>query len=192
MKTRIEWLVQAAEREHEPKPPDFLDTTFPPTVWCFFGWETSLHPSLFSCLCRKGETEKRDKRPGPERGLLSNTRKWTVRGDTRADNARDFTGKGHPGWEQQGKGNQDDCSAMWLEVSGFMVMGLFSGLSLANHSDSGSFLVACTSLNQDGIQREGFWEDVWTGVSSLLLTFPKFIRLVVTCQFRVPYQDLLL
>ena len=28
---------------------------------------------------------------------------------------------------------------MWLEVSGFMVMGLVSGLFLANHSDSGSF-----------------------------------------------------
>ena len=35
-----------------------------------------------------------------------------------------------------------DCSATWLAVSGFMVMGLVSGLSLANHSDSGSFLVA--------------------------------------------------
>ena len=31
---------------------------------------------------------------------------------------------------------------MWLAVSGFMIMGLVSGLSLANHSDSGSFLVA--------------------------------------------------
>ena len=31
---------------------------------------------------------------------------------------------------------------MWLEVSGFMVMGLVSGLSLANYSDAGSFLVA--------------------------------------------------
>ena len=30
---------------------------------------------------------------------------------------------------------------MWLAVSGFMVMGLISGLSLANHPDSGSFLV---------------------------------------------------
>ena len=30
---------------------------------------------------------------------------------------------------------------MWLAVSGFMVMGLFSGLSLANHSESEPFLV---------------------------------------------------
>ena len=35
---------------------------------------------------------------------------------------------------------------------------LVSGLSLANHSDSGSFLVTCASLSQDGFQREGFWE----------------------------------
>ena len=32
--------------------------------------------------------------PGPETVLLSNTRKWIVRGDTRADKARDFIGKG--------------------------------------------------------------------------------------------------
>ena len=38
--------------------------------------------------------------PGPETGLLSNTRKWIVWGDTRADKARDFIGKGHLGGEQ--------------------------------------------------------------------------------------------
>ena len=38
--------------------------------------------------------------PGPETGLLSNTRKWIVWGDTCADKARDFIGKGHPGGEQ--------------------------------------------------------------------------------------------
>ena len=70
---------------------------------------------------------------------------------------------------------------MWLAVSGFMVMGLVSGLSLANHSDSGSFLVASALLSQDGFQQEGFWEDMWTSVSCLLLTFPKFFRLVVAC-----------
>ena len=32
--------------------------------------------------------------PGPETGLLSNTRKWIVRGDTSAGKARDFMGKG--------------------------------------------------------------------------------------------------
>ena len=54
---------------------------------------------------------------------------------------------------------------MWLMVSDFMLMGLVSGLSLANHSDSESFLVAHTSLNQDGCQREGFWEVVGYVVS---------------------------
>ena len=46
---------------------------------------------------------------------------------------------------------------MWLAVSGFMVMGLVSGLSLANHSDSESFLVVHGLFSQDGCQR-GFWE----------------------------------
>ena len=47
--------------------------------------------------------------------------------------------------------------------SGFMVMGLVSRLALASHlasahiwSDSGSFLVVCASLSQDGFWREGF------------------------------------
>ena len=35
--------------------------------------------------------------PGPETGLLSNTRKLIVQGDTCADKARDLIGKGHPG-----------------------------------------------------------------------------------------------
>ena len=38
--------------------------------------------------------------PGPETGLLSNTWKWIVRGDTCTDKTRDFIGKGHPGGEQ--------------------------------------------------------------------------------------------
>ena len=39
--------------------------------------------------------------------------------------------------------------ALPLAVSGFMVMGLVSGWSLASHSNSESFLVAYTSLSQD-------------------------------------------
>ena len=74
--------------------------------------------------------------PGPETELLSNTRKWIVWGDTCADKARDFIGKGHLGGEQQDKRTRENCSATWLAVSGFMVMGLVSGLSLANHSNS--------------------------------------------------------
>ena len=39
-----------------------------------------------------------------------------------------------------------------------MVMGLVSGWSLANHSNSELFLVVHASLRQDGCWREGFWE----------------------------------
>ena len=95
-----------------------------------------------------------------------------------ADKARHFIGRRHPGGEQQGKGTQENCSAMWLAVLGFMVMGLVSGLSLANHSDSESFLMVHTSPSQDGCHREGFWR--WTDTRCLLLTFPDLFWLVVT------------
>ena len=61
--------------------------------------------------------------------------------ETLADKARDFIGKGYLGREQQGKGTQGNCSATWLPVSGVMLIGLVSRLSLANHSDAESFLV---------------------------------------------------
>ena len=93
--------------------------------------------------------------PGPQTGLLSNTQKWIVRGDTCADKARDFIGKG----------TRENCSVTWLAVSGFMVMGLVSRFSLANHSDSESFLVVRVLFSQDGCQREGFWEVVGQVVS---------------------------
>ena len=45
-------------------------------------------------------------------------------------------------------------------VPGYMVLGLVSRLSLANHSDSESFLVVHALFSQDGCQQEGFWEVV--------------------------------
>ena len=107
----------------------------------------------------------------PETGLLSNTRKWIVRGDTCADKARDFSGKRHPGGEQESKGTQENCSATWLAVSGFMVMGLVSGLSLANHSDSESCLVAqpCSAKMDAREKDSGRWSDMWC----LLWRFPN-------------------
>ena len=60
--------------------------------------------------------------------------------ETRADKAGDFIGKRSPDAEQLGKGIQDNCSVTRLAVLAFMVMGLVSGLSLANYSDSGAFL----------------------------------------------------
>ena len=50
-------------------------------------------------------------------------------------------GKRLLGRGQQVKGTQEKCFATWLAVSGFMVAGLASWLSLANRSDSESFLV---------------------------------------------------
>ena len=55
---------------------------------------TLLSKYCYLC-CRKG-----DPLPGPQTGLLSNTRKWIVQGDTCPDKARDFIGKGHPDGEQ--------------------------------------------------------------------------------------------
>ena len=45
-------------------------------------------------------------------------------------------GKRLLGRGQQVKGTQESSSVTWLAVSGVMVMGLVSGLSVANHSDS--------------------------------------------------------
>ena len=97
--------------------------------------------------------------------------------ETCADKARDFIGKGHPGGEQEGKGTQENCSAVWLTVSGFMVMGLVSRLSLMNHSDSESFLVVQALFSQmDAREKDsGRWSDMWC----LLLTFPELFWLVV-------------
>ena len=66
---------------------------------------------------------------------------------------------------REGEGSQENCSATWLAVSAFMVMGLASGLSLANHSDSEPFLVLQALFSQDGCQREGFLEVVGQVVS---------------------------
>ena len=66
-----------------------------------------------------------------------------------------------------------------IAVLGFMVMGLVSGLSLTNRSDSGSFLEAYALLSQDGRQQGGFWEV--EGHAFDLLTFLKLFRLVVAC-----------
>ena len=64
---------------------------------------------------------------------------------------------------------------MWLAVSGFMVTGLVSGWSLANHSDSESFLVVPCSAKMDAREKDsGRWSDRWC----LLLTFPELFWLV--------------
>ena len=113
---------------------------------------------------------------GPESGLLSNTWKWLVWGDTSADKARDFIGKGRLGGEQQGKGTQESSSVTWLAVSGFMVMGLVSGLSLANHlTQSPSCWCTPCSAKMNAREDSGRWSDTWC----LLLNFPELFQLMV-------------
>ena len=69
-----------------------------------------------------------------------------------------------------------------------MVMGSVSGLSLANHSDSESFLVVHALFSQDGCQREGFWEVVGHVVSpfDLSRTLPVGGSLLVPCSLAGP------
>ena len=87
-----------------------------------------------------------------------------------------------------GKGTQEKTSVTWLAVSGFMVMGLVSGWSLANHSDSESFLVVHTLFTQDGCRREGFWEVVGQVVSpfDLSQTLPVGGGSLVPCSLPGP------
>ena len=66
-------------------------------------------------------------------------------------------------------------------------MGLVSGLSLANYSDSESFLVVHALFSQDGCQR-GFWEVVGHVVSpfDLSRTLPVGGGLLVPCSLAGP------
>ena len=89
-----------------------------------------------------------------------------------------------PGQRAVGKGTQENCSATWLSVLGFMVMALVSGLSLANHSYSESFLGEPLSLSQDGCQWEGFWEVV----RHVLSSFDLSQTLLVGGGLLVPYS----
>ena len=67
-------------------------------------------------------------------------------------------------------------------------MGLVSRLSLANYSDSESFLVVHTLFSQGGCQREGFWEVVGHVVSpfDLSRTLPVGGGLLVLCSLAGP------
>ena len=76
---------------------------------------------------------------GPRVGSFL-TQKCIVWEDTHADKARDFTGKGCLGREPGG-GSPGGLLCLGALVSGFMVVGLVSRLSVNNLSDSGSFLV---------------------------------------------------
>ena len=108
-------------------------------------------PAQLLC-CRKGDPFQ-----GPRVDPCL-TLRYKCSEETHVLTRQDFIGKGCLGGEQEGKGTQENGSPVWPAVSGFMGMGLVSWLSLANRSDSGSFLVSYALLNQHGCQREGFWE----------------------------------
>ena len=88
------------------------------------------------------------------------------------------------GFSRLAGGTQQNCCATWLTVLGFMVMGLVSGLSLANQSGSESFLVVHSLFSQDGYFRKGFWEVVGPVVSP----FDLSRTLLVGGGLLVPYS----
>ena len=65
--------------------------------------------------------------------------------------------EGIPRWRILGVGSPGELLHHMAHSLGFYVNGLISGLSLVNHPDSGSFLVAHTLFSQNGCQW-GFWE----------------------------------
>ena len=75
-----------------------------------------------------------------------------------------------------------------------MVVELVSRLSLANHSDSGSFLVVCTSFSQGDSSEEDSGRLAvymnWRPLSPF--DFSQILQLAVACSFCIPYQDGLL
>ena len=82
--------------------------------WDFPGKNTGVgcHLLLQGIFLTQGSNEPTS--PALTGGFLFNTQKWIVQGDTRADKARDFIGKWHPGGEQQSKGTQEHYSC-WLK-----------------------------------------------------------------------------
>ena len=95
-------------------------------------------------------------RKGPESGLLSNTQTNCMWRHT-CWQSKGFSLEGAPGRRSARWGTQEGCSATWFHGD-----GVSFELSLANHADSGSFLVARASLGPDGFQRGGLWEVGWT------------------------------
>ena len=127
--------------------------------------EGSITQKLWQSCCRKGDLFQ-DLKLGScltPRNELSE--------ETHADKARDFVGKGHPGREQSGKGAQENCSAAWLAVWGFMVMGLVSSyLWPIILIQSPSWWCMPCSAKMDASEKDsGRWSNMWC----LLLTFPN-------------------
>ena len=88
-----------------------------------------------SDCCRKGD-RFRGPLPGPESGLLSNTWKWLVQGNTHADKARGLYWEGCPGGEQQGSEVKVAqlclilCDPMDYSLPGSSVQGILQAILL--------------------------------------------------------------
>ena len=70
-------------------------------------------------------------------------------------------GKGHPGGEQEGKGTQENFSAIWLTVLGFMVMRLVSGLSHHLIQNPSWWRMHCSAKMDTSEKDSGRWLDTW-------------------------------
>ena len=118
---------------------------------------------------------------GPESWLLSNSLKWIIQGGTYADKARDFVGEGCPGEDRRVRKPRGTVFCHVAPSLRSYAMGLVSELSLASHSDSGSFWVAHAWLSQDAFQWGGFWEVGRTDGLESPFDFSKFFQLMVAC-----------
>ena len=164
-----EWYVQEENQLHiQPTPSSFclhpkwgfeiLDCGFPNMV----SGPSSTTIESPSCGAQKSVAGR--PLPEPESGLMSNIRNELSEDTQMLTKQEILLGKGTRG--ESSRVREPGRTALLLgKVSGFMVMGLVSGVSLANHSDSESFLGGHALFSQDGCQREGFWEVVGYVVS---------------------------
>ena len=83
--------------------------------------------------------------------------------ETRADKARDFIGKGHPGRKQKGKGTYVDGISFWVVFSQSIL------------TQSTFWWCMPCSTKMDTSEDSGSWLDMWCHI----LTFPEQFQLVV-------------
>ena len=142
-------------------------------------------PLCPTLICPAFCCRKRDLFQNPRVGSCLTLEKWIFRGDTCADKARDFIGKGT--WMESRRAREPRRTALPCgSQSRFYDDGIrfhvvsgqsfwFRVLPGASHITQPRWIPANRIL--------GDWQDMWTGVSSLLLTFPEFFQLVVSLLF---------
>ena len=138
--------------------------------------QNDLRGSLSGSSCgRKGDPFQ-----GPKLGSCLTLRN-DLSEETHVLTKQEIFWEGAPRQRAAGKGTQENClvvpTAMWLAVSGFKVMELVSGLSLASHlTQSPSWWCMSCSAKIDAREKDsGRWSDM----CFLLLTFPELFWLVV-------------